>query len=444
MLRSLHASSPGRLAALTALLAAPAAAQVGGATWAGGFDLQAAIDAAPEGGVVLVPPGQYDPFTIDGKGLDLVASGAGLVTIGDSTQPHDPFGDWVTVRNLPAGSEVRLAGFRLELPQGNVLPPLTLQDCQGPVALISLAIEDDYGFAELLRVERCDSVSVSDCRILGYDRDLMGFDPPYVAPRAAVRAIDSTVFLTGCQVRGMDAAPLTAFSNPNAGAGLLAEGSTVVATACQITGGDGQLSGSALGPGAGGAGGAYFASVGVVSGETSQGFFGGAGEAVGVAGGFGVELGVGSTLRLGVGASLTGGLDLGGVAAPDVQSLTPNQLLPNPTALPSLTLSPGVIQPGGVVNVRIHGEPGTNRVLWYSLGQSPPTPLPVIQAGLSVLDGAAIQLAVFPADGQGLVAFPFPINAPGIEGLSFLVQSVEVLSPFMWNLSAPAFVAVGP
>ena len=106
MLRSLHASPPGRLAALTALLAAPAAAQVGGATWAGGFDLQAAIDAAPEGGVVLVPPGQYDPFTIDGKGLDLVASGAGLVTIGDSTQPHDPFGDWVTVRNLPAGSEV--------------------------------------------------------------------------------------------------------------------------------------------------------------------------------------------------------------------------------------------------------------------------------------------------------------------------------------------------
>lgn len=428
---------------LASLVGAPAAAQVG-TTWAGGFDLQAAIDAAPEGGVVLVPPGQYDPFTVDGKGVDVVASGAGLVTIGDPSLPHDPFADWVAVRNLPAGSEVRLCGFRLALPEGNVLPPLTLQDCQGAVALVSLAIEDDYGFTELLRVERCDSVTVSDCRIVGYDRDLQGFDPPYVQPRAAVRAIDSTLFLTGCLIRGMDAAPLTAFSNPDAGAGVLAENSLVVATACEVTGGDGQLSGSPFGPGSGGAGGAYFASVGVAAGEASQGFFGGAGEAPGVSGGFGVDLGVSSNLRLGQGPTLAGGADLGGNPALDVQSLTPNQLQANSTALPSLTLSPGVIQPGGIVNVRSHGEPGTNRVMWFSLGQSPPTPLPVIQAGLSILDGAAVQLAVFPADAQGLVAFPFPIDAVGVEGLSFAVQAVEVLTPFMWNLSAPAFVAVGP
>jgi hypothetical protein len=431
-------------AILVPLLSAGAAAQVSGSTWAGGFDLQAAIDAAPEGGVVLVPPGQYDPFTIDGKGVDVVASGFGQVTIGDPAQPHDPFDDWLTVRNLPPGSEVRLCGFRLAVPQGNVSAPLTLEDCQGPVVLVSLALEDDYGFAELLRIERCESVSVSDCRILGYDRDLLGFDPPYVKPRGAVHAINSTVFLTGCAVRGMDAAPLTSFSSPTAGAGLLAEGSTVVVTACAITGGDGQLSGSPLGPGAGGAGGLFVANVAGLAGEPTQGFFGGAGEAVGVAGGPGVDLGVGSTLRLGVGPSLVGGSDLGGVAAPDVMSLVPNQLLPNPTALPALTLSPGVIQPGGVVHVRSHGEPGTNRVLWFSLGQSPPTPVPAIQAGLSVLDGAALELAVFQADAQGLLTFPYPINAAGFEGASFLVQVVEVLSPFMWNLSAPAFVAVGP
>lgn len=441
----LHLPLPSGLAlCLVALLAAPATAQVGGATWAGGFDLQAAIDAAPEGGVVLVPPGQYDTFTIDGKGLDVVASGAGLVTIGSPTQPHNPFADWVAVRNLPAGSEVRLAGFRLALPRGSVSAPLTLEDCQGPVALISLRMTDDYGFTELLRVERCDSVSVTDCRFLGYDRDLLGFDPPYVAPRAALHAIDSSVFLTGSQLRGMDAAPLTAFSSPIAGSGVLAENSTVVATACEITGGDGQLFGSPLGPGEGGPGGAFLASVGLGSGEAPHGFFGGAGEAVGVSGGVGVDLGVGSTLRLGAGPSLVGGLDQGGVAASDAQFLTSSQLQLDPTALPALTFSPSVIRTGGATNARIHGEPNTNRVLWLSLGQSLPTPLPVIQAGLSMLDGAAVQFAVFTADDQGLVAFPFTIDSPGVAGLSFVVQSVEVLTPFVWNLSAPAFLAVGP
>lgn len=435
------------LAAALAAVTSTAAAQSGAAqpsTWAGGFDLQATIDAAPDGGVVLVPPGQYDPFTVDGKGLTLVASGAALVTIGDPSLPHDPFDDWVAVRNIPAGSEVRLCGFTLRVPQGNLTAPLVLQDCSGPVALIGLQLEDDYGFSELVRVERCASVSFSDCRVLGYDRDLLGFDPPYVTPKAALVAREAFVFLTGCVWRGMDAAPLTGFSSPVAGAAVSAQDSTVVITACELSGGDGQLSGSPQGVGAGGAGGDFNSCVVVVAGEPSMGLFGGQGEASGVLGGVGADLQSSSTLRLGDGPVLLGGVDLGGQSAPDTLTLVPNQLVLHPTALPALTLSPSVIQPGGTINVRIHGERLTNRILWFSLGQVSPTPIPELQSGLSVLDASAFQLAAFMADLEGLVAFPFPLNATGIEGLSFVIQSIEVIGPNTWNISSPAFVAVGP
>lgn len=64
-------------------------------------EIQAAVDAASDGDVLLVAQGTYPAFTIDGKGLSvLAAEGTGVLIEGT-----------IEVRNVPSGSTVLLAGM---------------------------------------------------------------------------------------------------------------------------------------------------------------------------------------------------------------------------------------------------------------------------------------------------------------------------------------------
>src|SRR6185436_17455407 len=65
-------------------------------------DIQAAVTAAVDGDVVLVRGGGYNAFTIDGKGISILADTGATVTI---------FGP-ALVRNIPAGKTVVIAGLR--------------------------------------------------------------------------------------------------------------------------------------------------------------------------------------------------------------------------------------------------------------------------------------------------------------------------------------------
>ena len=66
--------------------------------------IQPAIDAAQDGDVVLVRPGTYAGFVVDGKSLVVHADGA--VTLTESVEKS-----CIQVQNVPAGSRVVVRGF---------------------------------------------------------------------------------------------------------------------------------------------------------------------------------------------------------------------------------------------------------------------------------------------------------------------------------------------
>jgi hypothetical protein len=98
------------IAALTVvlvLLAPPARADVLVVDASGGGDfssLQAAIDAALDGDVLLVRSGAYGALTVDGKALDVFADSGALVRVSGSS----------TLRNLPAGGALVLSGIEFD------------------------------------------------------------------------------------------------------------------------------------------------------------------------------------------------------------------------------------------------------------------------------------------------------------------------------------------
>jgi hypothetical protein len=90
--------------------------------------LQAAVDAAAEGDILLLEPGEIDlgsTITIDGKGLTLVADAAG-VSLGR-----------VIVKNLPPGRQVTLRGLTIGKPGKSSTTlhtgALEVRDCVGAI-----------------------------------------------------------------------------------------------------------------------------------------------------------------------------------------------------------------------------------------------------------------------------------------------------------------------
>ena len=66
--------------------------------------IQAAVDAAMEGDVLIVEDGNYGLFTIDGKGLTVMARNAGQVSVKGPC----------SVRNLPAAGKVAFVGLDIQ------------------------------------------------------------------------------------------------------------------------------------------------------------------------------------------------------------------------------------------------------------------------------------------------------------------------------------------
>jgi hypothetical protein len=90
--------------------------------------LQAAVDAAADGDILLLKPGSIDlgsTITIDGKGLALIADGVGV-----------PIGR-IIVKNLPAGRQVTLRGLTIGKPGQSSTTlhtgALEVRDCVGGI-----------------------------------------------------------------------------------------------------------------------------------------------------------------------------------------------------------------------------------------------------------------------------------------------------------------------
>ena len=132
-------------------------------------DLPAAVAAAAPGDTVLVRSGAYSPFTLDGKGLFVLADTGADVAI-DGT---------VAVRNLPAGQSVMLRG----LATGAVLHEgLLVEDCAGGVRVEDCSFTGQAGTAPSpffpqqtlhydgwagARLENSGDVAFARCELIG-------------------------------------------------------------------------------------------------------------------------------------------------------------------------------------------------------------------------------------------------------------------------------------
>jgi hypothetical protein len=119
---------------LLVLLAGPSAAgtfhRVDAAGGGDFVDLQPAVDAAQDGDVILVHPGAYSGFVVDGLGLWIVGLGPERATVTGT----------VELRNVPAGSKLVLAGL-----EGVAAPPASSYDPPEP----GLWVHDNAGHVRI-------------------------------------------------------------------------------------------------------------------------------------------------------------------------------------------------------------------------------------------------------------------------------------------------------
>lgn len=203
------------------------------------LSVQAAIDAAAPGDVILIRSGHYDGITIDGKGVTLIADAGADVTIGGYI-PNSPLPPTANVvQNVPVGQAavldgITFHGYVVVAGSGGVfyVPALFLSSNAG-----QLWIERcDTDGTRPLEMESCAGVTVHRC-------DLTAISP---ALGSGVEVRSSSVTISDTTVigaPGRDAGPnLFGFYSQGSegGAGLtVSYDSAVVISGSTIRGGQG-------------------------------------------------------------------------------------------------------------------------------------------------------------------------------------------------------------
>jgi hypothetical protein len=197
--------------------------------------IQDAVDYASAGDMVIVRSGSYGRFTLDGKGLALVADAGADVVVGAE------LGGATQVMNLPQDEVVLLRDIHFSNNigafTGGVPPTLTLFGLQGRVWIEGCQM--DTGFPSLDIVD-CASVTLARCQLTGGSPYSAGIST-FLPPGDALISATSTVRLYDCSLAGNGGGsafePFSGGSMGSAGA-VLASGE-LYAARTTFQGGDG-------------------------------------------------------------------------------------------------------------------------------------------------------------------------------------------------------------
>lgn len=385
-------------------------------------DIQAAVDAAQPGDVILVEPGTYGAFAVT-KPLRILGAGSGVVRV------VEPTGEGVHVEGIGAGDEVVISGMEVDtMPFVLFGDPFVLhaKDCDGTVVFHDLLVQNEPQ-APGLGVEGCARVLLLDSTLAG-----AGASGSTVT-LGAVQCTDSTLWIANSVLVGFHPA-ITGIQYPGS-QGLEASGSTVHAWRSELRGGNGSGGKPAFfTPPDGGHGATldnsalflYGGPTALLAGGngTSGGLFGGNG-----VGGHGVELSNGSFLLQQTDVPVVGGFDASGAVqqAPLGVDGTSGLTL-DPTVYPTLdaTAVQGAI--GGSFNLNTAGSAGGLAFLFTSVGTGPDVVVPGV-GGIGLLDLTTLfALGTTTLDGTGFAtqAVFVPAN-PAFIGVTLFFQSVEAV-----------------
>lgn len=423
--------------------------------------IQAAVDAAVEGGTVRVAPGEYANFAVE-KPLTVLGSGSAstVVRIPLSGSPFD-FASGIRIDGVSTG-EVRIGGFGIRSDNTFVQ---SLQGwvevlfCDAPVALFDLELvveglhRGQRGFFNTFRARR---LALSDCHVVGA-ADLPGeIDVDALFPIANIafhgaKFEQSRVWATDCTFEGCATwnctttpIPLPGLA-PASGVGVFAQRSEVYLGNCSVRGGSGVISTDICPPLPGGAGlrSLELSRVEVYTGPQSQ-IVGGFG-ADDAPGGLGAFLDGPTALFLGPGGTPEGGLNSQGEQADSYLLQAPQSTLIADIGIwPTLRATDALVSPGESSSLSLSGNPGAVQFTFLNTAfGSGGTALPLEgEAFLDPLTAIGLPQQVLDGAGLGEVTLQVPAE-PALIDTVLLAQSAEFAGPG-FLLANPIHFAVAP
>lgn len=200
-------------------------------------DIQEAIDAASDGDLVLVKDGDYTPFHVNAKGLQIVGEVGERVVVDASP------GDMTTsLTNLGANQELFVRGLIFQPPATTVdASTLVIAGCAGDVwvedvrleTVLALPFVYMFGQLEHLLVQDCDRVVLTSVEAPGLPGAPQGQGQE--TGSYGLRTVDSHVHLFDCTISGGSTQVMGDLGRP----GTQVEGGLVSLSNSRSTGGQG-------------------------------------------------------------------------------------------------------------------------------------------------------------------------------------------------------------
>jgi hypothetical protein len=192
-------------------------------------DIQAAVDAAGNGDLVLVRAGSYSGFTVDGKGVSVVADAGAAVEANGR----------VLVRNISAAQRVLLQGLTIH--GDDLVPALVTLNDPGPVWIQSCDVTGGTRSGPglvAISVNSCPSVAIERCTMTGGDAVTGG---PTNMGGPALHVANSKVAVSDSQCFGGKGAATASAGGGFGGSGLRVLTGSVFASGTSFHGGEGAV-----------------------------------------------------------------------------------------------------------------------------------------------------------------------------------------------------------